>query len=255
MTAKIIINPEFYHLEKDITRIMNGDYVADTIFRNSRNCVEKITLGDCEIVLKKYKCPNICNRLVYTFLRKSKARRAYEHAFRLIECGVETPLPVAYCEERKNNLFHTGYFFSVYLPYKTLDGAFKEDADEKHIQQLAKDFMDFTIELNKKNILHKDFNSSNIFYHYEPEEKRYRFALTDINRMRFGKRISVNEAIHSFEQLGVPAENLYKLALLYSRQRKGADVEYTMFIFLYNRMKQRIKRAFKKKAKERLRML
>ena len=207
-----------------------------------------------EYVIKIYKRPNLCNRIAYTYFRKSKAERAYRHALQLQELGIGTPTPVAYAIKKKKGLFSTGYFISEYLPYNLMHDAYSNLSDcEK--ENLTKEFMDFTIDMHSKKVLPLDFNSSNIFYHYEPEEKRYRFALTDINRMRFGKRISVNEAMHSFEQLGVPAENVYKLALLYSRQRKGADVEYTMFIFLYNRMKQRIKRAFKKKAKERLRML
>ena len=253
MTRKIVIHPTFRHLEKDIIRILDGNYTADVTFRNQRNTVEKITLQEYGIVVKKYRCPNITNRFAYTHLRKSKAQRAYEYALRLIDHGVETPFPVAYCEEKRNGIFHTGYFLSLYMPYDTLSDAYAGDIGEEMTPVLTRQFMDFTIGLNRKRILHKDFNSSNILYHYDPKEQKYRFALTDINRMRFGKRISTSEAMHSFEQLGVPAERIYRLALYYSQQI-GVDIEYTMFVFLFHRIWQRIRKGFKSKAREKLKM-
>jgi hypothetical protein len=91
-------------------------------------------------------------------------------------------------------------------------------------------------------------------YTYDEKEEKYRFALTDINRMRFGKTPSTSAVMRSFEQFGVPVEGLYKLAVYYC-SRKGADVEYSIFIFLFHRMVRRIKRALKLKAKEALHIL
>ena len=79
-------------------------------------------------------------------------------------------------------------------------------------------------------------------------EGGYRFALTDTNRMQFGRTPSTFAVMRSFEQLGVPVDGLYKLALYYSSQ-KGSDLEYSMFIFLFHRLRSRIKHILKSKVK------
>lgn len=222
--------------------------------RNKRNCVELVVVQGVELVVKRYKRPNLFNRFAYSFLRKSKARRAYEYAFRLLGLGVDTPTPVAYVEVRKKGLFADGYFFSLYMPYGLMNDAYTGVVPDSEKRLLTKEFMDFTLSLHEKKILPMDFNSSNIFYYFDEDAGKYRFALTDINRMRFGKTPSTSEVMHSFEQFGVSVEGLYKLAVYYC-SRKGSDVEYSIFIFLFHRLRSRIKRALKLKAKERLHIL
>ena len=49
---------------------------------------------------------------MYSFFRKNKARRAYEHALRLRGMGFDTPEPVAWSEYRKDGLIADTYFVS-----------------------------------------------------------------------------------------------------------------------------------------------
>lgn len=245
---KIKINPEYEHLRSSILEVVAGNYVADKVFCHRRNIVEKITMKGKEYVVKTYKRPNLCNRIAYTYLRKSKARRAYEYALRLLDNGVATPLPVAYVEVKRGGLFSTGYFFAEYIPDALMSDAFNGTVQDGEKAKLSKDFIDFTFSLHAKGILPLDFNSSNIFYRYDEESGQYKFALTDINRMKFGKVPSTSAVMHSFEQFGVQVDGLYKLAVYYCVQTK-ADVEYSIFIFLFHRIKSRIKRAMKRKAK------
>lgn len=251
---KVVINPLYNHLKPDVLNIVAGNYVSKRVMRNKRNLVELVAVGGEEFVIKKYKRPNIFNRFAYTFLRKSKARRAYEYAFRLLSMGVDTPVPVAYVEVKKKGLFTDGFFLSAYMPYGLISDAYSGVVPDSEKARLTKDFMDFTLSLHEKKILPMDFNSSNIFYFFDEKAGKYRFALTDINRMRFGKTPSTSEVMYSFEQFGVSVDGLYKLAVYYCA-RKGADVEYSVFIFLFHRMVRRIKRALKLKAKEALHIL
>ncbi|MBO5864763.1 MAG: hypothetical protein J6Q73_01755, partial [Bacteroidaceae bacterium] len=244
----------YNHLKPDVLNIVAGNYVSKRVMRDKRNRVELVSMQGCELVVKRYKRPNLFNRFAYTFLRKSKARRAYEYAFRLLSMGVDTPVPVAYVEVSKKGLFIDGFFVSVYMPYGLISDAYTGVVPDSEKARLTKEFMDFTLSLHEKKILPMDFNSSNIFYFFDEKEGKYRFALTDINRMRFGKTPSTSAVMRSFEQFGVPVEGLYKLAVYYC-SRKGADVEYSIFIFLFHRMVRRIKRALKLKAKEALHIL
>lgn len=249
MRVRVRIHPEFEHLRNDILKVVNGDYVADKVYCHRRNVVEKIAMQGNDYVVKIYKRPNFVNRIAYTYMRKSKARRAYEYAGRLLQSGVDTPRPVAYVEVMKGGLFSTGYFFAEYMPHELMSNAYNGAVPDCEKARLSKDFVDFTFSLHAKGILPLDFNSSNIFYHLDESDGHYKFALTDINRMRFGKVPSTSAVMRSFEQFGVQVDGLYKLAVYYCVATK-ADVEYSIFIFLFHRIRSRIKRALKLKAKE-----
>lgn len=245
---KISISPQYEHLRGDILKVVTGNYIASKVYCHKRNVVEKVCMQGKDYVVKTYKRPNFFNRLAYTYLRKSKAKRAFLNALHLLELGIETPAPVAYIEIYRKGLFSKGYFISEYVPYHTIRETFDGKTPESNDHNLKAEFMKFTLALHEKKVLPLDFNSGNIFYYFDTEKECYRFALTDINRMQFGKTPSTYAVMRSFEQLGVPVDGLYKLALYYSSQ-KGSDLEYSMFIFLFHRLRSRIKRFLKKKAK------
>ncbi len=245
---KISISPQYEHLRGDILKVVAGDYIASKVYCHKRNVVEKVCMQGKDYVVKTYKRPNFFNRLAYTYLRKSKAKRAFLNAHHLLELGIETPTPVAYIEVYKKGIFSKGYFISEYVPYHTMRETFDGNTPESDDLSLKTEFMKFALSLHEKKVLPLDFNSGNIFYYFDTEKGRYRFALTDINRMQFGKIPSTYAVMRSFEQLGVPVNGLYKLALYYSSQ-KGSDLEYSMFIFLFHRLRSRIKHLLKSKAK------
>lgn len=243
---KIFINPKYSYLEPEIRRVVRGDYTPTKVFCNHRNVVEKVLLGGGAFVVKKFKRPTWANCLIYTLFRKSKARRAYEHALLLLENGIATPYPVAYVEIKKHGLFHTGYFFSEFVDLPTLADA-SEEVDD--LPQMGRDLIRFTVELNNKCIMPLDYNPSNIFYSWDEEQKQYMFALTDINRMRRSRFIGNRDCMRAFEQFGISTEHLYHFLLGYSIE-KGADVERCMFLFLGFRLRSRLSRLIKGKVKE-----
>lgn len=245
MNIKIHIHPKYEKLSNTIKEIPNNAYTIKETFCNKRNTVELVNILGYDFVVKKYRKPNIFNRIIYTFFRKSKACRAYEHALTVLRHGVSTPFPVAYIETKKNKLFHTGYFISEYMPYPVLGELFNTINDKKEYEKIKEDFIDFTIRLHEKGILPLDYNSNNIFYYKENEH--YKFALTDINRAKFGKSISkYRDTMISFEQLGVPTKYLFNVIVEYTSRRE-MDLELSLYILLKFRIKKRIKKFIKKK--------
>ena len=115
------IHKKYESLTIEIKKIPDGNFRPIRTFCNKRNTVELTTIGENNFVVKKYKVPNIFNRIIYTFFRRSKARRAYENAQRIIRHGISTPFPVAYIETKRGGLFHTGYFISEYMEHPTLE--------------------------------------------------------------------------------------------------------------------------------------
>ena len=155
----IHIHPKYTHLKEAIAKIPEGCYAPLRTFCNSRNTVEQIKIDDCTFVVKKYKVPNFANRVIYTFFRRSKARRAYDNALHILRCGVSTPFPVAYIETKRKGVFHTGYFVSEYMGHPTLADYKNISLSNEESCKFKEDFLNFTIELHEKKILPLDYNT------------------------------------------------------------------------------------------------
>ena len=86
------------------------------IIYNRRNQLREIEYGGHTFVVKSYQIPHLINRLVYGFLRPSKARRSYEYAEMLVHQGFGSPQPVAYYTERflgKSDNFPCAHLISI----------------------------------------------------------------------------------------------------------------------------------------------
>ncbi len=241
------IHPKYIHLKKELAKIPNGDYECLHTFCNNRNIVEQIKVADCNFVLKRYKVPNFANRIIYTFFRRSKARRAYDNALKILRFGVSTPFPVAYIEAKQKGLFHTGYFISEYVGYDTLSKYKDIELTEAENDKFKEDFLNFTIELHEKSILPLDYNSGNIFCYKEEKNGRYKFALTDINRATFGYFPRYKPML-SFAQMGLSPKNLVTVMTEYSSRRK-LDLDVSLFLVLYYRIRHKVRAFLKKKIK------
>lgn len=65
------------------------------LLHEGRNEVRRFSVGELDLVVKRYKRVNLVQRVVYTFFRKSKAERAYKYAHTFRNCGIDTPHEVA----------------------------------------------------------------------------------------------------------------------------------------------------------------
>ena len=66
----------------------NGGEVLHT----GRNTIKAFDVGGgYRVAVKRFRRPNLFQAFVYTFFRRSKARRSYEHAVRLRALGIARP--------------------------------------------------------------------------------------------------------------------------------------------------------------------
>lgn len=156
------------------------------ILHAERNVIKKFALDSCDstldnIVVKRYRKPNLFQRFIYSFFRQNKAKRAFHNGLALHERGISTPSSIAYLELWKGGLFQYGYYVT------DNDGAppIREELIEKEEfnRTMAEDFAAFAAELHEKGILHHDLNSTNVLYHLQGGH--YTFSIIDINRMDF----------------------------------------------------------------------
>ena len=212
---KTVINPCYDHLTEFINNIPDYGYPWDFAKRARRNSLQKVTVGDLPMVIKRYRRPTIANCFVYTFLRKNKPQRAYEYATRLLANEIDTARPIAYIVRKKYGLYHTGYFVSTYVEHPLLETIVDYHGAEE--RQIAMDFARFTVDLHEKNIAHRDFGLGNILFW--KEDDRYKFSMIDINRMKFKKKLSREDCLESMRRLGFDMPTMAMVAEEYAGLR------------------------------------
>lgn len=208
------IHHDYLTYSEFLQNIPQNNYEMSQVFCNERNIVGKVKFGDKIFVIKKFKKPHTINRFAYTFLRKSKARRAFEYAGKLLDADVDTAFPVAYIEVKKGGLFHTGYFISEFLPYPLLSEI--NQLNKTETEHVITDLLHFTVNLHEKKIVHKDYNPSNIIFHKQGNQ--YRFALIDINRLEFNSN-SLTLCMQAINQLMFGLEETCNFAIRYAKLR------------------------------------
>lgn len=94
----IVLSPEGSKRGSVIGAVARTGLPADAhiIYEGSRN---RLGVVDGDINVKAFGRPRFPNNFVYGSIRKSKARRSFEHALRLRTLGFTTPLPYGYAEE------------------------------------------------------------------------------------------------------------------------------------------------------------
>ena len=93
------ISSNYQELEKNIDSvILNFDKIGDEFGKFSRNKIKLFSFGETKLNVKSFKVPMLINRIIYGTFRKSKARRSFEFAKRLITLGIKSPEPIAYYE-------------------------------------------------------------------------------------------------------------------------------------------------------------
>ena len=242
MNIRIHIHPNYWMYRGFIETIPTGEYKREKTFCQHRNIVEWVRWVNLDVVIKRYKHPTWANCIIYTWLRKTKARRAYEYAEELLRLKFDTAHPIAYIEIKKWGIFHTGYFISELLPYPLIKDIPQMNLSQDEKDQIATDFIRYTVRLHEAGIIPKDYNTGNIFFH--KEGNHYSFALIDINRLHIGKSPTEKEATLFFEQMGVSITQAIGAINQYASLR-GFDTDRCIFFILVHKLERHIKRFFK----------
>ena len=153
------------------------------ILNDDRNIIKVMKLGEVETVVKSFKTPNLFQAIIYKFFRKSKAKRSFENSKLLKSRGVNVPEPLGYIEVFDRYRLRQCYFISSKLNFDfTLDVATNKKIDG--YKDILSDFIHFTYDLHKKNIMHLDYGVGNICI--KKTRNGYDFYLIDLNRLKEG---------------------------------------------------------------------
>ena len=208
---KIVVHPDFSGLTDFIAELPQRFENEGEVVYTGRNILKKYQVNGYDIVVKRFRKPNIVNKIIYDNFRASKARRSYEFAGKLLSLGISTPLPIAFIEDKKFGIFRFSYFVSVFD--STASHVRKEmlgETDDFFLEKLAA----FIADIHAKGVLFLDMSPGNILYHRN--ESDIDFLLVDINRMIFRKRIGFRQRAKNLERLARNMDVLKRLATFYA---------------------------------------
>lgn len=210
-------------------------FVADfgaggqNVLVGDRNVIKSFDLDGERINVKSFKKPNGFNAFVYKFIRKSKAKRSFEHAEKLLGVGILTPFPLAYVEEFSAMGLGQSYYISRHIDY---DFDFRDLIHQPKFPDrvaILQQFTEFTFRLHENNINFFDHSPGNTLI-VKKEEDQYDFYLIDLNRMSFQK-MDFEKRMHNFRRLWLSKTMIKIMADTYSRlYRKGYYETYDLML-------------------------
>ncbi len=245
----IEITPDYVSLRPGIATLLDSFDAGGETLHRKRNTVKKMQLDNIPVVVKSFAALSGVRAFIYGRLRKSKARRSFEYAQRLLELGIDTPAPIAFYEEHKGGLLGASFFVSEYYPHDFSmsyalpsqgQGPAPEDADA-----LITAFTRFTFQLHEAGVLHIDHNPSNTLVRRQGQD--WRFAIIDINRMQFGA-LGLPERMKNLVRLTDDIAAMQLMARVYADLAKESPERCEELLFRLKRRHWR-KQAFKRRLK------
>ena len=246
------INSSYHNIEKQIINcVKNFNVLGELLVAGNRNTIklffvnERLTLN-----VKSFKKPFIINQIIYGYLRKSKAKRSFEHAKILIDKGIGTPNPIAFSEN--NSLL--GLLDSYYIcEHIEADLTFRELVETEYpdSENILRQFIHFTYKLHKNGIDFKDHTPGNTLIKGNQDGK-YQFYLVDLNRMSFHKTMSFKLRMKNLSKITPQKKMIEIMSNEYSKisNENESFIFETMWNFTENfQLKLARKKNLKKKLK------
>ncbi|MBQ8968353.1 MAG: hypothetical protein IJ064_01270 [Bacteroidaceae bacterium] len=216
-----VLHPDFPQLATFLAtlpeRFARGE--GRLIYRG-RNELREFEIDGQVYVVKSFHRANWLNRIVYGFLRKSKARRSYEYALLLRRLGIGSPTPVGYYADRHLGLFfHRSFYVCLrsalpYNYYDIIDRALSPTDEERYLRAIART----TAHLHDAGMVHLDYSQGNILFGPGPDGEA-QVELIDLNRIRF-HHVSLEAGCRNFaDRLPTTLEQRRIVAEEYARVR------------------------------------
>lgn len=203
---RIVLNPKYEYLRESITQLIHPFRFArsGTVLHDGRNTIKRFDSDGTSLAVKRYGLISMLNKVVYGTVRRSKAERAYLHAVRLRNLGVDTPEEVAFVEERRYGILQVSYFISLYSDYRPVMELIEGKALDANIQKgLFDQLATFIHHIHWAGILHRDLNIGNILC-AEKQPGVFSFQLIDTNRMEFRQNLSMLMRMRNLRRLSCP---------------------------------------------------
>lgn len=190
------------------------------------------------LVIKAFAKPGFLKALVYGLFLKSKARRSYEYAERLLSLGIATPEPVAYREVRVCGFLRDSYYVCLKAVGTHTFNELIGHPEFPNRNEILSSIGWYTACLHEIGAQHQDYSGGNIMF----DEDGF-VEVIDLNRIRWCKHIGFEEGCKNFERLNIDREALTIMAKSYAEARgfdPDACVRYILSHRWYKHVRQGI---------------
>lgn len=164
--------------------ILNFKSLGDMFNDGDRNVIKTMTIDGVLVNVKSFRTPNIINKIVYRFFRKSKAQRSFEYAQYLENHDFGTPKPLGYFENSSALIFRDSYYASEHLKADLTYRELTTDLNYPNHEDILRAFTRFSFKLHQNGINFLDHSPGNTLIVLNNDD--YKFYLVDLNRMQFG---------------------------------------------------------------------
>ncbi|MGL2966957.1 Kdo domain containing protein [Flavobacterium sp. XGLA_31] len=183
------LNPNSNLPQSDVISMLEQFSATGKMFIDGkRNKIKLFELNGRTLNVKSFKVPHLINRIIYRYFRKSKARRSFEFANKLIENGIGTPEPIAYLEHTDWIGLKDSYYVSEHLVADLTYRELVEIPNYPDGDNILRQFTRFSYLLHQKGIEFKDHSPGNTLIK-KNEQGTYDFFLVDLNRMEFHREM------------------------------------------------------------------
>jgi hypothetical protein len=221
--VKIILHSKYKSQEKAIIQLVKCFFdEGNLIVKGSRNIIKSNFLGAEKVNIKFFQKPGLFKSIIYSFFRSTKAKRSFDYANYLIKHHIQTPLPIAYLEERNSfGLLRDSFYISQQIDY---DFTIRELIHNPLFQNrnvILEQFTEFTYKMHEAEVNFLDHSPGNTLI-IDKGNGVYDFYLIDLNRMKFEK-LSIENRLENFKKMWLSKTMIKVVAKRYAELMKQPE--------------------------------
>ena len=224
---KYLIHNKFKDLQERIVFFIDHFLIEGKILVNGqRNIIKLFEFEEITLSIKSFKKPNLINKIVYRYFRKSKARRSFEFASKLMEMQIGTPQPVAFFENYDFIGLKDSYYVCEHLENVF---EFREIVQNEAFENrdfIIRKFAQFTFEMHEKGIEFLDHSPGNTLIR-KNNDVSYSFFLVDLNRMQFHETMNFQTRMKNLSKITHKKDMIAVMSNEYAKL--SGDDENTVF--------------------------
>lgn len=214
-TQVVYFHPKYKSRKAEILGcISHFDDKGKSVLQGERNVIKSFDVEGEKINIKSFKAPNVFNSFVYKFIRKSKAKRSFEYAIKLLDSGILTPFPIAYIEEFSAFGLVRSYYVSQHIDYVLDFRVLIHQPNFPDRVNILQQFTEFTFKLHEHKVNFFDHSPGNTLI-VKREDRLYDFYLIDLNRMTF-ESMDFDTRMHNFRRLWLSKAMIKIMAKTYA---------------------------------------
>ena len=229
----LTIPTQFSKYRSDLSGfIQNFDQSGILFGDGKRNKIKVFELDGKTVNIKSFKIPNLINQIAYKFFRKSKAKRSYEYANKLIENEIGTPQPIAFSETFSIIGLGKSFYISEHLPTELTFRELVEIPEYPDHDNILRQFVQFSFRLHEKGIEFLDHSPGNTLIK-KTSEGQYEFFLVDLNRMDFHSQMDFDQRMKNLSRLTPKKEMVAVMSNEYAKLYFKSEAEIFEKMWFY----------------------